>query len=276
MKVGRHDIMSFYEEDLIDLRMSVDIFLNNDSYLETTADELAYNLTLKIIEPYQKLYNVSDRLVMGFASQDVGPQSYLLHFALLSESHVRDAENTNDLINRLVRYVFLIMIEDLESAFELPLHMISSNQIGDIAFARNALSDLGSHLAYKGRARIAFSAVGLTPQPPNCEAVTERFVDKARQSATTLDELGQYAKSEELASDFELSTFVVQGLIRNVIQYGRSRVNLNGSCAVDLEGLKGRQMITAQAIRINKACSTISWLMLLTDRARQLHLPSRL
>ncbi len=168
------------------------------------------------------------------------------------------------------------MIEDLESAFELPLHMISSNQIGDIAFARNALSDLGSHLAYKGRARIAFSAVGLTPQPPNCEAVTERFVDKARQSATTLDELGQYAKSEELASDFELSTFVVQGLIRNVIQYGRSRVNLNGSCAVDLEGLKGRQMITAQAIRINKACSTISWLMLLTDRARQLHLPSRL
>ncbi len=106
MKVGRHDIMSFYEEDLIDLRMSVDIFLNNDSYLETTADELAYNLTLKIIEPYQKLYNVSDRLVMGFASQDVGPQSYLLHFALLSESHVRDAENTNDLINRLVRYVF--------------------------------------------------------------------------------------------------------------------------------------------------------------------------
>ena len=100
MRVGNYDIMSFYEEDLIDLRMSINVFLNNDELLEATADELAMrsdpnDKNKYDFVPYQKLFNIDDKIVLGFAGDDIGPQNTLDYFRLSALTAVRKTADTD-------------------------------------------------------------------------------------------------------------------------------------------------------------------------------------
>ena len=85
--------------------MSVVIFLCRNGKLEVTADRYAYDQVQRELVPYEKLFNLQNKYVIGFASESMA-ENTLEHFRLMCEPIARDNDNITEFVEVLKTQVF--------------------------------------------------------------------------------------------------------------------------------------------------------------------------
>lgn len=85
--------------------MSIVIFLDKHNKLEATADRYAYDRQNKEMVLYEKLFNLKDKFIIGFASECMS-ENDVEHYRLLSESVAKSFDSINEFVEALRMSVF--------------------------------------------------------------------------------------------------------------------------------------------------------------------------